>query len=78
AYTLRKLGHVLFCSPHRTITLDAGFSPAFISVSGSRYLMSCLKEIVGLLQHRGDLIAERIGAYGQASGAEMGDFLMLL
>ncbi|KAA8698065.1 Type VI secretion system protein ImpJ/VasE [Pseudomonas caricapapayae] len=77
AYTLLKLGRVLICSPDKTITLDAGFSPAFISASGSRYLMSCLKEIVGLLQHRGDVIAERIGAYGQASGAEMGDFMML-
>ncbi|MFH7617997.1 type VI secretion system baseplate subunit TssK, partial [Pseudomonas syringae group genomosp. 7] len=52
-FTLLKLGHVLFCSPDRTITLDAGFSPSFISVCGSRYLLSCLKEIVGLLQHRG-------------------------
>ncbi|BCS44851.1 MULTISPECIES: type VI secretion system baseplate subunit TssK [Pseudomonas] len=77
AYTLLKLGHILICSPDKAITLDTGFSPAFINASGSRYLMSCLKEVVGLLQHRGDIIAERIGTYGQARGAETGDFMML-
>ncbi|KPB71111.1 type VI secretion system baseplate subunit TssK [Pseudomonas cannabina] len=77
AYAMLKLCHVLSCSPDKAITLDTDFSPTFISAGGSRYLMSCLKEVVSLLRHRGDVIAERIGAQGQASGAQVGDFMML-
>ena len=76
-YTMLKLCHILIRSPDNGITLDTDFSPAFVSTNGSRYLMSCLKEVAGLLQHRGDVIAARISSNGQASGAEVGDFMML-
>ncbi|KGS14013.1 hypothetical protein ALP73_200103 [Pseudomonas coronafaciens pv. garcae] len=77
AYAMLKLCHILICGPDRSLTLDAAFSPTSLCASGSRYLMSCLKEVSALLLHRGDVIAERIGSTGQASGAELGDFMML-
>ncbi|MCF5466574.1 type VI secretion system baseplate subunit TssK [Pseudomonas syringae] len=77
AYAMLKLCHVQMCSPDKAITLDANFSPTFINAGGARYLMSCLKEVVSLLGHRGEVIAERIGSHGQASGAQVGDFMML-
>ncbi len=72
-----KVCHILICSPDKSLSLDLEFSPAFINAGGSRYVMSCLREVAGLLNHRGDVIAERIGVRGQASGAEASDLMML-
>src|SRR5690606_39502555 len=41
------------------------------------FLQSCLKEVISMLAHRGDILAERIRAGGKVSGAEFGDFVML-
>ncbi|ALD99909.1 type VI secretion system baseplate subunit TssK [Pseudomonas syringae] len=76
-YSMLKVCHVLICSPDKSLSLDLEFSPAFISASGSRYVMSCLREVAGLLNHRGDVIAERIGVCGQTRGAEASDLMML-
>ncbi|NAT22583.1 type VI secretion system baseplate subunit TssK [Pseudomonas syringae] len=76
-YVMLKLCHILICSPDKAITLDAEYSATFVNAGGSRYLMSCLKEVTSLLQHRGDVIATRISSRGQASDAEVGDFMML-
>lgn len=73
AYTKLKVCHVLTTSPDRAISL----SPDFTRVRGSSYLMSCLKEVISMLGHRGDAIASRIRSNGKVGGAEVGDFLML-
>lgn len=76
-YSMLKICHILICSPDNALALDVEFSPAFISASGSHYVMSCLREVTGLLHHRGDVIAERIGVRGQTSGTEASDLMML-
>ncbi|CAM3133860.1 type VI secretion system-associated protein [Pseudomonas floridensis] len=77
AYVKLKLCHVLVSTPDMAIRLDADFVPSFINAGGSGYLMSCLKEVVGLLEHRGNAIAGRMRPSGQAGGVEVGDFMML-
>ncbi|MDY7532748.1 type VI secretion system baseplate subunit TssK [Pseudomonas sp. Bout1] len=75
-YVKLKVAQVLGCT-EEGVSLDADFTPTFIHLHGSGYLLSCLKEVISLLACRGDAIAERIRANGSAAGAEVGDFLML-
>ncbi|MBT2372291.1 type VI secretion system baseplate subunit TssK [Pseudomonas fluorescens] len=77
AYVKLKVAQVLGCTPDGVVSLDPDFVPTFIHLQGSGYLLSCLKEVIGLLTNRGDAIAERLGSNGKAGGAEVGDFLML-
>lgn len=75
-YVKLKVAQVLGCT-EEGVSLDADFIPTFIHLQGSRYLLSCLKEVISLLAYRGDAIAERIRTNGTAAGAQVGDFLML-
>ncbi|WP_165677125.1 type VI secretion system baseplate subunit TssK [Metapseudomonas otitidis] len=77
AYVRLKLCDVLDTSPEGRITLDPAFIPSHLHLAGSTYLLSCLKEVIGMLGHRGDTLAERIRSNGQVAGAEVGDFMML-
>ena len=76
-YVRLKVAQVLDCNGQGVVALDSLFSPTFIHLHGSPFLLSCLKEVASLLAFRGDAIAERLQDAGQAAGAEMGDFLML-
>ena len=61
----------------RVISLDPDFVPSYLHAHASAYLLSCLKEVISMLGHRGDTIAERIRSNGKVGGAEVGDFMML-
>lgn len=77
AYVRLKLAEILDTTPDGVISLDPAFIPSFIDFQASSYLLSCLKEVISMLAHRGDILAERIRATGQVGGAEVGSFLML-
>ncbi|WP_434676986.1 type VI secretion system baseplate subunit TssK [Pseudomonas sp. R1-18] len=77
AYVKLKLCHVQATTSDQAVNLSPAFSPTFITARGSSHLMSCLKEVIGMLGHRGDAIARRIRANGEVGSAEVGDFLML-
>ncbi|WP_053148273.1 type VI secretion system baseplate subunit TssK [Pseudomonas sp. P97.38] len=77
AFVKLKLCEVLDTTADGVIRLDPDFVPTFIQAASSPYLLSCLKEVLGMLAHRGDSLAERIGAHGKAGGAQVGDFMML-
>jgi type VI secretion system protein ImpJ len=77
SYVKLRLCDILDTSPDGLITLDAEFAPTFLHIQASPYLMSCLKEVIGMLAHRGDMLAERISGTGRVAGAEFGDLLML-
>ncbi len=64
-------------TPDGVIKLDTEFVPTFIHTHCSGYLQSCLKEVISMLGHRGDKLAERIRSNGKVGGAEVGDFMML-
>lgn len=72
-----KIGEVIDTTPDGVISLNPDFVPTFLQVHSSSYLLSCLKEVISMLGHRGDAIAERIRANGKVGGAEVGDFMML-
>src|SRR5690606_11273918 len=69
AYVKLKLCEILDTTPEGVISLDPEFNPS--------YLLSYLKEVISMLAHRGDTLAERIRASGKVGGAEVGDFMML-
>lgn len=77
AYVRLKLCEVLDTSPNGRVTLASEFIPTYLHFHASGYLLACLKEVIGLLGHRGDALAERLQSSGKAGGAEVGDFLML-
>jgi type VI secretion system protein ImpJ len=72
-----KICEVLDSTPDGVISLDPDFVPTCLQVHASSYLLSCLKEVISMLGHRGDAIAERIRSNGKVGGAEVGDFMML-
>ena len=77
AYVKLKICEVLDTTPDGVISLDPDFVPTYIQSHSSSYLLSCLKEVISMLGHRGDTIAERIRSNGKVGGAEVGDFMML-
>ena len=77
AYVKLKICDVLDTTPDGVISLDPDFVPTYIQAHASSYLLSCLKEVISMLGHRGDTIAERIRSNGKVGGAEIGDFMML-
>ncbi|PAU87435.1 type VI secretion system baseplate subunit TssK [Pseudomonas sp. WN033] len=77
AFVKIKLCHILDTTPDGVVSLDADFVPTFLHLHANSFLLSCLKEVISMLTHRGDILAERIRANGKVSGAEVGDFMML-
>ena len=64
----RNDGHVL---------LDDGYIPPLLSATRYPLLRSYLDELHGLLQQRGDVLAERMSAPGRGGVSEVADFLLL-
>ncbi len=77
AYVKLKVCDVLDTTPDGVTSLDPDFIPAWLYFHSSTFLESCLTEVISMLAHRGDILAERIRATGKVSGAEVGDFMML-
>ncbi|MFV1941034.1 type VI secretion system baseplate subunit TssK [Pseudomonas luteola] len=77
AFVRLKVCEVLDTTPDGVISLDGDFTPTYLHVHASDYLLSCLKEVISMLAHRGDILAERIRATGKVGTAEVGDFMML-
>jgi len=65
-----KIAQVLDSSTGGSVNLDADFSPTFLYLQGSQYVLSCLKEVISLLASRGDAIAERICGSGVAASTQ--------
>src|SRR3990167_5026407 len=60
AYVKLKLCDVLDTTPDGVISIDPEFIPTYVNFQASGYLLSCLKEVISMLAHRGDILAERI------------------
>lgn len=77
AYVKIKICQVFDTTPDGGINLDPEFVPTYFNLQSSVYVLSCLKEVISMLGHRGDILAERIRSTGKVGGAEVGDFMML-
>ena len=60
-----------------SISLDDNHIPPVVVVHESSLLSGFLRELAGLLHHRGDAIAARLSAPGRGGVSEVADFMML-
>lgn len=63
--------------PDLSILLDENHIPSVVVAHESTLLAGFLRELAGLLHHRGEAIAARLSAPGRGGVSEMADFLML-
>lgn len=76
-FVTMPVAKIVECRPDGTVILDKEFLPTFLHIEASVALSSYLREIIGLLSHRGDHLAVRVSNAGQTGSAELADFLLL-
>jgi type VI secretion system protein ImpJ len=76
-FVVMPIAQVIECKPDKTVILDKDFFPTYLHLSACSVLFGYLREIIGLLSHRGDQLALRISNAGQTGTAEIADFLLL-
>lgn len=59
------------------IVLDADYIPPFVTCGKQLVLQNYVKEILGLLHQRGEVLAARLSQPGRGGVSEVADFLML-
>jgi type VI secretion system protein ImpJ len=63
--------------PDNQLVLDGGYMPPTLALRACAPLESFVREMQGLLHHRGEAIAARLSQPGRGGVAEVGDFLLL-
>lgn len=76
-YTLLPIARLVERHADDSIVLDAKFIPSTLKCSAVGPLANAISEISGVLHHRGEEIAARLGTPGGAGVAEITDFLLL-
>ena len=77
AYSIIPIARIIEIDKDKTVHLDDSFIPATMHCNSSTNLLNFIKEVQGLLKHRGDALASRIAAPGSTGVSEITDFLML-
>jgi type VI secretion system protein ImpJ len=77
SYITIQVAHIVECGQDKKILLDKDFLPTFLHLEASLTLSGYLREIIGLLSHRADHLANRVSNAGQTGTAELGDFMLL-
>ena len=77
AFVTLPLVRVMEQKEDKLIILDKQFIPSCLHCSASEQLLSYIKEMTGILHHRAEAIATRLGAPGAGGVAEISDFLLL-
>lgn len=68
---------LLDLSPDGVVSLERDYQATVLDIHHSELLCGYLREVISMLSHRGDQLAQRISSARQLGGSEMGDFLML-
>jgi type VI secretion system protein ImpJ len=77
AYVTIPLARVAEQKIDKQVVLDQQFIPGCLHSSASEQLTNYLEEISGILNHRADALAKRLGSPGAGGVAEIVDFLLL-
>jgi type VI secretion system protein ImpJ len=77
AYVRLGTVHVVERRPDNQVILDKTYIPPCLDVGDNPVLSGALREILGLLNQRGDVLAARLGQPGRGGVAEMAEFLLL-
>lgn len=62
----------------KVLIIDRGYIPPTLSCGNEENLLGFIRAIEGLLNQRGDALAERLAAGGQGRISEVSDFLLLM
>lgn len=77
AYSVIPIARILEVDKDNLIKLDEDYIPAVMHCYASPQIIDFIKEVQGLLKHRGDALATRLSAPGSSGISEITDFLML-
>jgi type VI secretion system protein ImpJ len=77
AYSCLGVTRVIESRVDKNVILDDAYIPPVLDCGASLVLSSLIKELQGLLHHRGEALAGRITASGRGGAAEIADFLLL-
>ncbi|PQA73893.1 type VI secretion system baseplate subunit TssK [Brucella oryzae] len=72
-----EIARVLEVKPDKSVQLDENFIPCCLNCAASPNLISAMKELIGLIERRAEVLAQRIGSPAQLSLSETADFLLL-
>ena len=78
AFSCLGVARIVESRVDKNVILDEAFIPPSLDCQASPVLMSFLKEMQGLVHHRGEALAGRITASGRGGAAEIADFLLLI
>ena len=76
-YVQIGLAKIAEVPPDQNVRLDRRYIPPVLDCSVSQSLSGFLTELQGMLHHRGEALAGRLGATGTKGAAEISDFLLL-
>jgi type VI secretion system protein ImpJ len=76
-YLAMPIARLIECRPDGTVVLDSNFVPTFLHISSSPVLSGYIRELIGLLSHRGEQLAGRISRAGETGTSEVADFILL-
>lgn len=76
-YACIGIARVVECRSDGNVILDKTYLPSALDCQAVAGLSEFLKEIQGLLHHRGEGLASRVTASGSGGTAEIADFLLL-
>lgn len=77
AYACMAVARIIECRTDKQIILDDKFIPPALDIHAIPYLSGFVKELQGLLHHRGDALGGRVSDAGRGGSAEIADFLLL-
>lgn len=76
AYHSLGLAKIREIKSDKQIILDEAYVPPFLSSNESNILKGYISEVISMLKHRGDALAQRVSGAGQGV-SEIADFLLL-
>ncbi len=76
-YTCLGIAQVIECRADKRVLVDDSYLPPVLDVQANARLAGFVTKIQGLLHHRGEELAGRVGGAGKGGAAEVADFLFL-
>ncbi len=76
-YTCMGVARIVEAKVDQSLVLDEAYIPSVLDCQAAPGLAGFIKELFGLLQHRGEALAGRVSESGRGGAAEIADFLML-
>ena len=76
-YAAMGVARIVELRADNLLSLDRQFLPPLLDCQASPVLGGFVRELQGLLHHRGEALAGRVSASGRGGAAEIADFLML-